>query len=132
MFFLCIRTLILNLNFSTILPQKRFPVIQLLKSKFKNIYPNNNGLNYSTIIQYSYLFDRFADVRNTLQGKLEERLPFFSFAFPEWFKQKHKVKYENLQENMERLTTPFDIHATLEDILSEFFFRNILKRISFI
>lgn len=28
---------------------------------------------------------------------------------------------------MERLTTPFDIHATLEDILSEFILQYILK-----
>lgn len=63
-----------------------------------------------------YLF-RFAAVRNTLQGKLEERLPFFSFVFPESFKTQYKEQYTNFQQNVHRLTTPFDIHATLEDIL---------------
>ncbi|KAJ6636581.1 hypothetical protein Bhyg_15172, partial [Pseudolycoriella hygida] len=59
----------------------------------------------------------FATVRNTLQGKLEERLPFFSFVFPEWFKVKYSQQYQNFQDNINTLTTPFDIHATLEDIL---------------
>ncbi|XP_055903067.1 uncharacterized protein LOC129939183 [Eupeodes corollae] len=62
--------------------------------------------------------NRFSDVRNTLQGKQEERLPFFSFAFPESFKNRHPQEYRNFQENVNRLTTPFDIHETLLDILN--------------
>lgn len=65
---------------------------------------------------------RFAAVRDTLQGKLEERLPFFSFVFPDWFKIKHKQEYINFRENAYRLTTPFDIHATLQDLLSTFLY----------
>lgn len=61
--------------------------------------------------------NRFSEVRNTLQGKLEERLPFFSFTFPQWFKQRYSTQYQNFRTNVNRLTTPFDIHATLEDIL---------------
>lgn len=63
---------------------------------------------------------RFAEVRNTLQGKLEERLPFFSFIFPDWFKRKFSKEYHNFQTNTKRLTTPFDVHATLADILSKY------------
>lgn len=62
---------------------------------------------------------RFATVRNTLQGKLEERLPFFSFVFPEWFKAKYSQQYQNFRDNLNMLSTPFDVHATLEDILSK-------------
>lgn len=62
---------------------------------------------------------RFATVRDTLQGKLEERLPFFSFVFPEWFKIKYSQEYQNFRENLQALTTPFDVHATLKDILSK-------------
>jgi hypothetical protein len=61
--------------------------------------------------------NRFAEVRNTLQGKIEERLPFFSFTFPQSFKQKYSMQYQNFKTNVNRLTTPFDIHDTLEDIL---------------
>lgn len=73
---------------------------------------------YSNI---SNFYCRFAKVRNTIQGKQEERLPFFSFVFPDWFKKQHKKKYDNFKTNVDRLTTPFDIHATLIDILSRLF-----------
>ena len=41
----------------------------------------------------------------------------FSFVFPEWFKKEFSDQYKNFQKNVHRLTTPFDIHATLKDIL---------------
>lgn len=75
-------------------------------------------LNNTILIMMSDHGNRFAEIRNTLQGKLEERLPFFSFVFPESFKMKYRAKYANFQMNLGRLTTPFDIHETLEDILS--------------
>lgn len=53
-------------------------------------------------------------MRNEL---LQERLPFFSFTFPEWFKTEFRTEYANFKKNLNVLTTPFDIHATLEDIL---------------
>ncbi len=60
---------------------------------------------------------RFADIRDTQQGKLEERLPFFSFTFPSWFKSKFPEAFNNFKENARRLTTPFDINKTLRNIL---------------
>lgn len=39
------------------------------------------------------------------------------FAFPPWFKKKYPEAYINFQKNSHRLTTPFDIHETLEDVL---------------
>ncbi|XP_037041406.1 uncharacterized protein LOC119078066 isoform X2 [Bradysia coprophila] len=74
-------------------------------------------LNSTILILMSDHGNRFAAVRNTLQGKLEERLPFFSFVFPEWFKTKHSRQYQNFRDNLNTLSTPFDVHATLEDIL---------------
>ncbi|KAF6214779.1 hypothetical protein GE061_009522 [Apolygus lucorum] len=53
----------------------------------------------------------------TLEGHLEERLPFVHFVFPSWFKKKYKVAMNNMKMNQERLTTPFDLHETLKDIL---------------
>lgn len=74
-------------------------------------------LNNSILIMMSDHGNRFAEIRNTLQGKMEERLPFFSFVFPEWFKKKYSTMYRNFRTNVDRLTTPFDIHETLQDIL---------------
>uniref|UniRef100_A0A1I8BSW1 DUF229 domain-containing protein n=1 Tax=Meloidogyne hapla TaxID=6305 RepID=A0A1I8BSW1_MELHA len=58
--------------------------------------------------------NRFAKLRETHQGQLEERLPFFSVHFP----KEHKQVWSNLKINaVDRLVTPFDFHATLMDIL---------------
>ncbi|KAK3605767.1 hypothetical protein CHS0354_033969 [Potamilus streckersoni] len=60
---------------------------------------------------------RYSRVRKTVQGKMEERLPFMSFLFPDWFKKKYPKQIKNLIQNSNRLATPFDIHETLLDIL---------------
>ncbi|GAB0091979.1 uncharacterized protein DMENIID0001_069050 [Sergentomyia squamirostris] len=77
-----------------------------------------NVLNNTLLIVMSDHGNRFAEVRNTLQGKQEERLPFFSFVFPNWWKKKYFQAYSNFQENTQRLATPFDVHATLKDLLN--------------
>lgn len=84
---------------------------ELLKYKFKTFF-----------IQFFCPNVRFAEVRNTLQGKLEERLPFFSFIFPEAFKKRYSKEYSQFKNNLHRLVTPFDVHETFLDILREFFF----------
>lgn len=53
-----------------------------------------------------------------MQGRLEERLPFFIISFPEWFRNKYPTAIDNLKQNAyNRLTTPFDVHETLFDIM---------------
>ena len=61
---------------------------------------------------------RFHALRQTVQGKYEERMPYFSFRLPPKFQQKHPDIINNLRVNSQRLTTPFDIHATFEDIIN--------------
>ncbi|CAI2352335.1 unnamed protein product [Caenorhabditis sp. 36 PRJEB53466] len=62
---------------------------------------------------------RFAKLRETHQGQLEERMPFFSIALPKQLRETTKgaEMERNLRENKEKLTSPFDIHASLLDIL---------------
>uniref|UniRef100_A0A7E5A260 DUF229 domain-containing protein n=1 Tax=Panagrellus redivivus TaxID=6233 RepID=A0A7E5A260_PANRE len=60
---------------------------------------------------------RFTGLRQTAQGSLEERLPFFSIRLPEAMKRKMPMAFENLKLNSQRLTTPFDLYSTLSDIL---------------
>lgn len=78
-----------------------------------------NLLHNTILIVMSDHGNRFAEIRNTVQGKLEERLPFFSFAFPAAFQQRHPEFYSNFVHNAEsgRLVTPFDINRTLRHIL---------------
>ena len=60
---------------------------------------------------------RFSSVRQTLQGQHEERNPFFSVRLPPKFIAKYPEIHRNLQINAERLTTPFDVHATFHDVI---------------
>uniref|UniRef100_A0A0N4Z9Q6 Type I phosphodiesterase / nucleotide pyrophosphatase family protein n=1 Tax=Parastrongyloides trichosuri TaxID=131310 RepID=A0A0N4Z9Q6_PARTI len=62
---------------------------------------------------------RFAKFRKTYQGQLEERLPFLGISLPKKFK-KTKIGglfYKNLVKNKDTLTSPFDYHESLLDIL---------------
>jgi len=61
--------------------------------------------------------DSFADIRNTQQGKQEERLPMFGFVFPSWFQRSYPDIIANMRRNSQRLTTPFDINPTLKSVL---------------
>lgn len=58
------------------------------------------------------------DFRNTLQGRLEEYMPFYSIILPSSFKNEHKDFYANIKANTEVLTSHFDVHMTLKHILS--------------
>ncbi|KAH9489129.1 hypothetical protein Btru_057149 [Bulinus truncatus] len=60
---------------------------------------------------------RFSKVRSTAQGKQEERLPYFGIRFPEWFHKKYPEIVQNVRKNSKRLTTPFDVHETLHEIV---------------
>lgn len=80
-------------------------------------FEDKGYLNNTVLILMSDHGHRFASVRKTQQGKLEERLPFFSFRFPSWFQRKYREAYENFEKNANRLTTAFDVHATLASIL---------------
>ncbi|GMR48998.1 hypothetical protein PMAYCL1PPCAC_19193 [Pristionchus mayeri] len=62
---------------------------------------------------------RFAEMRETQQGAMEEKLPFFSITLPKKLRetQEGKQMYANLKTNADRLSSPFDVHQTLHDIL---------------
>ncbi|XP_044752089.1 uncharacterized protein LOC123311992 [Coccinella septempunctata] len=78
----------------------------------------SNLLNNTILVVFADHGHRFAEIRNTLQGKQEERLPFFSIILPPWFQKKYPKNYKYLRNNIERLATPFDVHATLKSILN--------------
>ncbi|CAH0701135.1 unnamed protein product [Spodoptera exigua] len=60
---------------------------------------------------------RFSKLRETYHGKLEERLPLLSIFLPEKLKRLRPDAVAALNENIERLTTPFDLHTTVLDVL---------------
>ena len=61
---------------------------------------------------------RFSKHRRSITGKYQERLPYVGVRFPPSFVKKHPAALRNLRDNVVRLTTPYDIHATFEDILA--------------
>ena len=81
--------------------------------EFLEYFKKKGYLDNTVVILYADHGARYSRVRNTVQGKMEERLPMLSLTFPKQFKQKYPQLYKNLQKNSNRLTTPFDIHETL-------------------
>lgn len=82
---------------------------------------NASGVLDNTIlVMMSDHGHRFSFTRSTMQGKYEERLPFFSFVVPQWFPKEFPLSYKSLQVNaLDRLTTPFDVHETFLTIMND-------------
>ncbi|XP_069689080.1 uncharacterized protein [Periplaneta americana] len=74
-------------------------------------------LNSSLVVFLSDHGMRWGDIRKTSVGWLEERLPFIYIWVPEWFKEEHPEWYKNLEINKHRLSSPFDLHMTLRNLL---------------
>ena len=75
-------------------------------------------LNNTFLVVFADPRPRFSHIRKTIQGKLEERFPFLSIIVPKWFSAKYPELYSNLVHNSHILTTPFNVYATLRQILS--------------
>ncbi|KAJ9592748.1 hypothetical protein L9F63_015586 [Diploptera punctata] len=99
-------------------------------AEFFNQLIDSGSLNRTLLIFMSDHGIRWGDIRETYQGRLEERLPFVFFVFPDWFKEQYPAAIANLRKNKYRLTTPFDIYKTLYDIvdLKQLEQETILKR----
>ncbi|XP_015605036.1 uncharacterized protein LOC107272412 [Cephus cinctus] len=73
--------------------------------------------NDSMIVFLSDHGMRYGDIRDTLVGWYEERLPFFYIRLPDWFREENPDVYAALRVNQNRLTSPYDFYETLRDIL---------------
>lgn len=78
----------------------------------------DNYLDRTVLVILSDHGMRWGKIVETEQGRLEERLPLLNVLFPEQFKQRYKLAFHNIQHNVHRLTTPYDIHETLLDLLN--------------
>ena len=61
---------------------------------------------------------RYGQLRESIQGKLEERLPLFTMTFPPWFESRYPHLAANLKTNTKRLTSWFDVYATFRHMMS--------------
>ena len=95
--------------------------LSLLDEDLKNflIHLKNSGIMETTILLFmSDHGVRVSNVRQYSQGKLEERLPFFSIRMPQSFQKKYPNEMRNLRLNARKLTTPFDVYETLKHFLN--------------
>jgi len=44
-------------------------------------------------------------------------MPFLAVRVPRWFAERYRRAAANLRLNSDRLTTPFDLHETLKDVV---------------
>ncbi|KAJ8705951.1 hypothetical protein PYW07_010728 [Mythimna separata] len=61
---------------------------------------------------------RSSPIQEPTQGKQEDRLPLMAILLPEQLKIKRPKTLTTLKNNEDVLTTPFDIHATILDVLN--------------
>ncbi|XP_058800061.1 uncharacterized protein LOC131669296 isoform X2 [Phymastichus coffea] len=71
---------------------------------------------------------RWGSFRQTYQGRLEDSLPTMFLMTPDWWKKQYSNAWQQLQINSKRLTTPFDFHETLWDILDP---SRLIKEVSY-
>lgn len=74
-------------------------------------------LEHTALIFMSDHGMRFGNIRSTYQGMMEERLPFLYMKLPEKLLKTYPEIEANIRTNLRRLTTPFDLHETLLDLL---------------
>ena len=86
--------------------------------KFIKDMKNKGHLNDTIFILFGDHGVRFAGFRETITGKLEERLPFLSITLPKKFTTAYPKIKRAMQHNTKVLTSFFDIHATLKHILT--------------
>ena len=79
---------------------------------------STSDLDETAVIIFGDHGDRTAAFRKTMQGKLEERLPFVSITLPPWFRHKFTKEFNNLKRNAEILTSHYDLYATAKHILT--------------
>ena len=83
-----------------------------------NFFKSPIRINQTILIIFGDHGARIGGFRHTTQGKLEERLPFFSVTLPPHFKSKHSELFTALKKNANVLTNHFDVYATLQHMLS--------------
>ena len=80
---------------------------------------NENLLENTIVILVSDHGMRYGSLRQrTRQGLLEERLPLLYIVLPQKFQSKFPFAARNMRKNAQRLTSAFDVHATLQHLLT--------------
>lgn len=79
---------------------------------------NRTGVLNTTIVFFMSDRGSKASSQKTYQGIMEERLPLLLVLLPQWFNITYPLAAFNLKQNAKKLTSHFDLHATLVDLLN--------------
>ncbi|XP_031557266.1 uncharacterized protein LOC116293909 [Actinia tenebrosa] len=79
---------------------------------------SRGNLNDTLLVIFGDHGSRNDDVRNTMQGKLEERLPWLSISVPDWLESEYPDLTAALANNEQIISSPFDVHTTLRHMLA--------------
>lgn len=82
------------------------------------IFDANGIFNRTIVFLMSDHGIRWGSFRKTYQGMIEERLPLLIALYPPWFKVNYPEAVANMEMNAKRLSTPYDLHATMLDLLN--------------
>ncbi|XP_067625153.1 uncharacterized protein [Eurosta solidaginis] len=94
---------------------------KLLDKDFVDLLENFQSsqiLNKTIILLISDHGLQYGTFGRTYQGIMEERQPLLIAIYPTWFKQKYSEAVTNMEHNTKRLTTFYDVYATILDILN--------------
>lgn len=86
--------------------------------KFIEGMTTNRSFDKTIFILFGDHGARFEGFRETMTGKLEERLPFVSIRLPTKLVDEYPEIAEAMNHNRKLLTSFFDIHATLQHLLT--------------
>ena len=81
----------------------------------------NGHLNNTVLIFFSDHGPRHSKLRKTVVGRIEDRMPLLSIVFPEHVLLRNPHLTKVLMSNSQRLTTAYDLHETLVNILESDF-----------
>ncbi|WAR25646.1 hypothetical protein MAR_011350 [Mya arenaria] len=96
-------------NFFSIADDGYYDILKWLKT--------NGHLNNTVVMFFSDHGSRLERIRNTLVGRVEDRMPFLHLILPDHIKQKYPLVDKVLKQNQERLISHNDVYQTLSDIL---------------
>ncbi|XP_063417031.1 uncharacterized protein LOC134699353 [Mytilus trossulus] len=78
-------------------------------------------LDNGVIVLYADHGPRYSEIQNTGIGRVTSMMPTLAIYIPKQIRDRFPHLHANLMKNTERLTTPFDVHETLMDILNKNF-----------
>ena len=84
---------------------------------------DTNQIQHTVVVLCADHGPRYGPVVKNDIGRLTGRLPLLAILLPEQIKQRFPHIHQNMLRNTEKLTTPFDLHETLKDIIHQNFGR---------